>query len=251
MSNSATSFTSSERSVMQYIRTHEDEVPSMGVRALAQATGVSTATVVRLSQKLGFAGYAEYRYQLSRNLNRKQAHGKETYEAIDSLSPVDEILTTARLLNSENVERAADALVLADPIVIVGNGLSHIAAEYLHHYLFSASRPSLCAPNTKAAADIVRESGSSTVVVAITLSGTGNVTQIVREAHNRGIYIISITCSLTSELVALSDVCLLATSAGRPVESSRLGIITAVDALARTYAHRHPHGNVEEEEVRA
>lgn len=241
-------FTPAEMAALRYIQAHSKEVPELGARELADRAGCSAATVIRLARKLGYAGYAEYRFALGRKKDVATATfqgGKRNLRA--------EIDTVSRLNRPEDIERCADLLAERDKIVLVGGGLSHTALEYLHHYLFSASCPTTCMPNDELSLDVIRSSTPDTLVICASVSGRGSTLELAREAHGRGMFVIGITSSLTSELVTLCDIHLLATSAPRSGTrlASRLGIIAVTDEIARTYAHRHLHGPLVSEEVSA
>ncbi|WP_433569253.1 MurR/RpiR family transcriptional regulator [Tractidigestivibacter sp.] len=241
-------FTTSERKVLSFIQRNNDLVRGMDVRTLAEHAGTSAATVVRLSKKLGYAGYAEMRYSLS-----KSSSSNTQQEApARNRNPFFETRTTLSLCSLSDIETVADWFAEGSDIVLVGGGLTHIAMEYLHHYLFSASRPNICSPNHDSAIDTVKSSDPSTIVVCASVSGSESTVKVAREARRRGMRVVSITSSLESELVDLSDVCFFAVAAHRGADAdvaSRLGIIAVVDELARTYAHRHPHGNVVKEDL--
>ena len=53
------SLTRAEYRVLAHLTAHPLQVGKMTVRDLAQATYVSTATIMRLCRKLGFSGYSE------------------------------------------------------------------------------------------------------------------------------------------------------------------------------------------------
>ena len=57
--------TKNEKLAVDYIITHFHQAIRMSVYELAQISGVSTATLVRLSQHMGFAGYKEFRLFLA------------------------------------------------------------------------------------------------------------------------------------------------------------------------------------------
>ncbi len=64
-------FTNHEKDVVRYILDHLEQVPSMSAGELARASFTSKATVVRLSQKLGLAGYQEFKLKLVEEVNQK------------------------------------------------------------------------------------------------------------------------------------------------------------------------------------
>ncbi len=239
-------FTPSELSALRYIQAHPHEIAKLSARDLAAQAGCSAATVIRLSKKLGYAGYAEYRFALGR---RKDAATALVQGETRNLRA--EIDTVSRLNHPEDIERCADLLAERDRIILVGGGLTHTAMEYLHHYLFSASCPTICMPNDELSLDVIRSATPDTLVICASVSGRGSTLDLAREAHDRGMFVVGITSSLTSELVTLCDIHLLATSAPRNGTrlASRLGIIAIADEIARTYAHRHPHGPIDAQEA--
>ena len=64
-------FTNHEKEVAGYILEHLDRIPEMSSGELANASFTSKATVVRLSQKLGLAGYQEFRLRLVEEIHQK------------------------------------------------------------------------------------------------------------------------------------------------------------------------------------
>lgn len=58
----------SEKNLADYILEHRQQVLSLSVQALAKAAFVSPSTVVRLCQKLGLNGYAQFKIQLASDL---------------------------------------------------------------------------------------------------------------------------------------------------------------------------------------
>ncbi len=219
----ASSFTSAELVLLRYIQSHAQTVPDLSARELAAKAGCSAATVVRLSRKLGYSGYTEYRFAL-----RRQKHPAVSAESMPQRDILAETAATSHLNQAKDIERTADLLAERDTVILVGGGLTHTALEYLHHYLFSASCPTICMPNDELSLDAIASAGPDAVVLCI-------------------------TSSLTSDLVTFCDICLLATSAPRTDSriASRLGIVAIADEIARTYSHRHHTGQVIEKEARA
>lgn len=244
----ASSFTSAELAVLRYIQAHGQESADLSARELADKSGCSAATVVRLSRKLGYSGYTEYRFALKR-----QKQSAVTTTGMPERDILAEIAAVAHLNQAEEIEHTADLFAERDTIILVGGGLTHTALEYLHHYLFSASCPTICMPNDELSLDAIASAPPDAVVLCASVSGIGSALELAREAHNRGLVVIGITSSLTSDLITFCDIHLLATSAQRtnPRIASRLGIVAVVDEIARTYARRHHTGQVVAREARA
>jgi DNA-binding MurR/RpiR family transcriptional regulator len=235
--------------VLQYVRDHVDEVTDMDVRTLAKRSNSSTATIVRLAKHLGYSGYAEYRYSLRPHTSQHESESKGDAPIVrrDLLA---ETRTTARITNPQNLATVSDWLAESNQVVLVAEGPSHVPMEYLYHYLFSAGKTTTYPPNYESALDVIRSSSPSTLVLCASVTGERGTFRLAKTARDCGMRVVSITCSLTSSLVSVSDICLFAVGATRSSDvdlTSRLGIIEEVDAVARTYVHRHPHGTPSEE----
>lgn len=135
-------FTNHEKETARYILENLDKVPGMSSGELARAAFTSKATVVRLSQKLGLAGYQEFRLKLVEEINQKNRlaqmlegepiHGKSTYTDIINTLPVlyDKAVTNTRLsLDKNSMNRINNILQNAECIDIYGAGISYILAQ--------------------------------------------------------------------------------------------------------------------------
>lgn len=135
-------FTSHEKEVAQYILANPDKVPGMSSMELARASFTSKATVVRLCQKIGLAGYHEFRLKLVEEMNQKNRlsqmlagepiHDKSTYKDIINTLPVlyDKAITNTRLsLDKNSMNRVNNMLRRAECIDFYGAGISYILAQ--------------------------------------------------------------------------------------------------------------------------
>lgn len=84
---SLSDFSRNERHVADYILNNPQEMRSLSGEALAAICGVSRSTVLRLCQKLGYQGYAEFKYALQHETD----HPAQTRPA-DAL-PTQNVLT--------------------------------------------------------------------------------------------------------------------------------------------------------------
>lgn len=54
-----TNLSEGQKSILQYMCDHSQEIASMTIKELAQATYTSPATLIRVSKKLGYNGFDE------------------------------------------------------------------------------------------------------------------------------------------------------------------------------------------------
>lgn len=135
-------FTNHEKEVAGYILEHMDKIPGMSSGELARASFTSKATVVRLSQKLGLAGYREFKLRLVEEINQKDRLSKmlegepitdkSTYSDIIHALPglYDKAVTNTRLALDKNaMNRINNVLQRAECIDLYGTGISYILAQ--------------------------------------------------------------------------------------------------------------------------
>ena len=135
-------FTGHEKEVARFVLGNLDRVPSLSAGELARETFTSKATVVRLCQKVGLAGYKEFKLKLVEEMNQQRRIDRllanepitdqSTYEDIIKTLPVlyDKAVTNTRLSLSKNsMNRINLFLQRAECIDIYGTGISYVLAQ--------------------------------------------------------------------------------------------------------------------------
>src|SRR5437588_6001548 len=141
-------FSRSQKDVAQYIVDHLDEAAFQTAEELARRASTSSSTVVRFSQALGFEGFPELQ-QAARDEYRRRPNG-----AIDPLAGATPLFSldhtefeaalaadhvnvedTAHKLSRSEVEKAVDAIVSAEKVLIAGTDQMAFFASYLRHLL--------------------------------------------------------------------------------------------------------------------
>ena len=212
----------SERKVVDFILGSFEDVIRMTLADLAQRSGVSDATVVRLCRSLGFNSFLELKIALTRSVGDSPRLIYDDVREGDPASTIarkvlrtslEAVQDTLQMLDDVAFERAVNLLHQADRILIVGVGTSGPLAHELYNRLIRMRM------NCHVHIDIylqVVEAALLTerdVVVAISQNGSslGPVRTAV-EAKSKGARVICITGNPVSELTALSDAVLLTVS---------------------------------------
>ena len=89
-------FTVSEKVLIDYIESHIDELTDMKIGELAEKTYTSNATIVRLSRKLGFAGFRE----LKADLIKRNEASKFIDKTVDFSRPIQNDQTAIDVIDS-------------------------------------------------------------------------------------------------------------------------------------------------------
>lgn len=76
-------FTDTERKIVDYIIENVEDIPNMYVKQLASLTYSSHSAIIRLSKKLGFSGYRDFKIALIHEIQSN----KHTLGSVDASFP--------------------------------------------------------------------------------------------------------------------------------------------------------------------
>ena len=168
-----------EKKVITSITAHiERGEKRVGIQQIASENFLSTTSIVKMCKRLGFDGYSELYYYLSRQFDsRSETHTTETLKSlIDNYS--DELIAGFCQL----MDRSRTAKLFT-----TGEGFSNIVGSYI------AQRLSIC--------------GFMPVMFAVSQSGeTAPVLNDVRHARQNGHKIVTFTKRSDSTLAQMSDI---------------------------------------------
>lgn len=212
----------SERKVVDFIQTDFEEVIRMTLAELAQHSGVSDATVVRLCRSLGFNNFLELKISLTRSVNDapRLIHDK-VQEGDTSAAVARKVLQTAiqavedtlAVFDDEAFEQAVDLLIGADRLLIAGVGTSGPLAHEMYNRLVRLRMN--CHVHTDMYMQVIEAALLTEHDVAVVISQHGTSMGPVRtaaEAKSKGAKVICITGNSVSPLSEYADVILLTVS---------------------------------------
>ena len=242
----------SEKKVAQYVLDHPEEVVDLSVTELAQRSGVSDATIVKFSQRIGYSGYQQFKIMLSRELARPAHANYGELDPADDIPKVKaKVITmnmsaleqTLHTLSDTELERAVDALWAAPVIHLYGVGASgFVALDAEHKFLRINRRCHAFIDNhvQRAMATLLRPGD---VAIGISHSGfTQDIVNALRIAREAGATTICITNHFDSPVTAVSDI-RLHTAAQEPAFrsgaiASRVAQLSIIDVLFIGVAQR-------------
>lgn len=238
------------RRVADFVLADPRAAAGLTIGELAEASGSSTASVVRLCRELGFDGYRDFRTALASELAvREQLWLDRTGdgdigEGDDIASVVAKITTadvraveeTARGLSIDELTAVARALLAARQVHVVGMGASGLVAMDLSYKLQRIGRPAMGHSDAHLALTGVALAEGGDVVVAISHSGTTRDTlEVMALAAEGGASTVAVTNAPMSPLAQRADHVLLTaaheTSFRAGASASRLAQLTVVDCV--------------------
>jgi DNA-binding MurR/RpiR family transcriptional regulator len=218
-----------ERRVAIFVVEHPERSRHKTITELAEAVGVSVASVTRLTHAAGCHGYAEFRRRLIEEVVRSQVQGleplreeavnpgvarstDEVVEGVFRLS-IQSLLETLQVLDMAALERAADILAQAHTVYCVGIGSSSpVAVDAAYRLLrVGVQAHAEVDAHLQVARAAVLTSGD--VIIAVSFSGeTQETLDAVLVAKRAGATVIAITNFPRSRLGRVANICLFTAS---------------------------------------
>ncbi|GAB46913.1 MurR/RpiR family transcriptional regulator [Mobilicoccus pelagius] len=244
------------RRVAQQILDDPTAVAGLGLAALAERVGTSESTVVRLATSAGYRGYRDLRTQIalaagaagdlpSRLVTSDVSRDDDVEATVAKLAAEEcaAIGDTAATLDRDALERAADMVVAARSVVVVGIAASGLVALDLAGKLarIGVLAQALVEGHAAMTAAVVLHPDDLLVVVSSSGS-TVDVVEPLERARRAGIPTIAVTARPGSPVTA-ADVTLLSVSAResalRPAAmASRTGQMFVIDVLFTLVSQR-------------
>lgn len=234
-----------DRAIGRFLLERPDEMLGLSTSALADATGRSQSSVVKFSQKLGFASYQDLKLAVSnaraaaRAAESQLPHGfiHGTIEQGDSYLTVVRKLVSSKLhsiqqtvaANSEtDLGRALDALNGARRIHLAGVGSSSLVARDFAFKLMKLGRAVIHDADSHVQMANAATLDKGDVLFALSHSGASVETlRIAEQARRRGATVIAVTMPQDNPLSRVATVWLQSHADEDRVRSSA---ITARDA---------------------
>jgi DNA-binding MurR/RpiR family transcriptional regulator len=241
-----------ERKVVDFLLQHTADIVRMTVTDVAEGSGTSEATVVRVCQKGGLAGFQQLKIRLAQDLVSPLKAIHEEVSPDDQPADVVRKVFHANILALEDtlaslqpseIERAVDILAQADHILVCGVGNAGLVALDAQQWWLRLGLQVSAEVAGEMQAVRVALLGPRDAVVAISPSGSSrDILQAVTTARRNGSRVIGITHLGKSPLTGLADV-VLATAARETAfrteaMSSRIAMQSIVDVLFVTLGLR-------------
>lgn len=204
-----------ELAILKYAYENTEQLLGMSIHRLAACVAYSPATILRFCKKLGYSGFAEFKYALRAELRGKDGGAVSTQSSrdfttgmlIDTLS--SNVQATSKLIREEQLNQAFRYLDSGCPIYIWSpSGLTSVAAEYFEKLLLSIGRQEVyCIESMKMFEHILRNVTKKSLLILISASGKFPITiRLGKVAQVNGIPILSITPYTNNEIAGLADI---------------------------------------------
>ena len=243
--NGMSHFSKGQKLIANYIINSYDKAAFMTASKLGKTVNVSESTVVRFAAELGYDGYPSMQRSLQKMIRNRLTSVQRIEVANDRMgdqdvldmvlqSDIDKIRLTLEEIDRESFDKAADAIVAARRIYIVGLRSSASIATFLGFYfnLIFDNVVMISANTVSEVLESLLRVGEGDVVIGISFPRYSKDTiNAARFARSRGAEIIAITDQKQSPVAQLSSAALLAPSEMLSFIDSMTAPMSLINAL--------------------
>lgn len=220
-----------QRKIADYMIANMKEVSTQSIGSLAKSCDVSTTTVIRLINKLGYQSFRDFKLGLVRELSVSEATAdpfhssiqkfEDGYQNIEDDASIMDVISAVTLSASSFIhdigkmippsviEQAVEYMISADSIQLFGTGGSCAIAMDGFHKFLRIGLPVFFDENSHFS--MIRASHLTSRSVMLLVSHTGESREVIQCARNgkeAGARIIGFTSYVDSTLAKMSDVVL-------------------------------------------
>lgn len=242
-----------EQKVAELVLQDPKFVMFASITDVAERAQVGETTVIRVSRKLGYRGYQEFKLAIAQHSASPQETVQGPIETSDTLDTAlkkiaqyntQTLQDTANMLSTERVKEAAALVLQSRNVYIVGVGSSGITALDLQYRLLRIGIHAHCEADAHKAAMLCALATPQDVVIGISASGsTKDVIDALMIAHKESVPIVCLTNHARSPITQLAHVALLTAAREAPLQGGVAGTKIAqmhvLDALTSVIALLH------------
>lgn len=180
-----------ERGILSYILSHQQEVAGSSVQAVAQRTFTSTSSIMRLTKKLGFSGFAELKYFLRSCLAEAEPEAGTDLLAAQR----EDLQSTLEHLERVEIEPIIQRIHEAGSVYCLGTGFAQrTAVSEFSKSLLTNGRSSSVIPDLTELRVGLPMMRTGDLMVLVSLSGnTPEYARIPQMLAARGIPTLAVT----------------------------------------------------------
>ncbi|MCX8641729.1 MULTISPECIES: MurR/RpiR family transcriptional regulator [unclassified Gilliamella] len=213
-----------ELAVATFIQANTDALKNMSIQSLAKLNQVSTSTILRLCNKLGYSGFSDFKVDLISSLPRKLNTDvlQDDINLNDSLQDVNNkvqsmekssIDETHSMINLESLNKAIDLIIDSNKIIIFGASSSGLVGKELEYQLIKIKKDVSCHFDSHIQKSIANNLDGNDLIIIISHSGeTPECIDLLKLAQKNNVRSIAITKMGQSQVSSLAEVILHTTS---------------------------------------
>lgn len=206
-------FTKTDERIYNYIIENPTQFVHRNIYELAKLTGISRSAILRFSQKLGYSGFSEFKYDYSRyvhsGISSKTEHTQSTIsEIVDIYQKTINYMKES--LDENKLNQLVEKMVSARKIKIFGINRTGHSAMQLRQRLHKIAVDGEAVIDFILIPEIASQGKPEDVHIYFsTLGETETIMEAVKLSHASGAYTVLITMNEQSKMIAFTDLYLL------------------------------------------
>lgn len=231
-------FSETERDILAFMLEHEEAVAEATISSLAHQTFTSTSSIVRLTKKLGFSGFAELKYFIKNSLTHRPQRIHDFVQA-----GKNDIVNTLNDLAEQELTEILKLFYHSRTLYCFGTGYAQrTAIQEFAKSMLACGKFTHVIPARNEFAGSTSVMNTDDVVVLVSLSGnTDSVKETIEYLALRKIPLIAITATGVNYMAGLADYSLTYHSTPTYLETSKnpyhsfVALNVLLDYLVRQY----------------
>lgn len=144
INNAHSKLTETDFTVLNYLISNKHNIQNQSVHEIAEATFTSSASIVRLAQKLDFSGFSEMKYYIKSDLEENSEEFKNSISLLEQ-----DIQDTLNLISEQNLQPICQKIKSARRVFYYGtdwgekHAASYLARNFLACNVFIQQLPSI------------------------------------------------------------------------------------------------------------
>ncbi|WP_033163724.1 MurR/RpiR family transcriptional regulator [Sharpea azabuensis] len=220
------SYTHSDNNIYHYIKKHPNSVTVNSIDTLAEQIHTSKAAIIRFSKKIGYSGFSEFKFELSRYIvsGERESENDNNLDIITSITSLYAgfIKQIHDVVSMEDIKTIAQMITDAHRVKIFGQNRTYTSAMQLRHRLAKIGYDAEAVRGTILLSQICDYLTPDDLIIFFTTRAKEKLYyDILSNAKKNGIKIIMISCQNTT-LLKNSDFSVVLPSISRMSENSFL-----------------------------
>lgn len=165
--------------ILRFILKHKVECLDMSITQLARKCNVSTASILRMTQKLGLSGYSEFKFALKNDISADFISKRNDVMDCNYMDLFEKsIKDTIKHFQNTNTDEIFHHIWSAKQVYIYGTGWAQkLAGEQLMRTFFSCNRPMILIQHFTEFKIMLPNYTENDLIIIISLSG--NIEHII------------------------------------------------------------------------
>lgn len=229
-----------EDDIIEYIRSHIDDIKDVSIRKMSSELFIAPNSIMRLSKKLGYSGFAELKFAVQNETMKSQ---RPYSQELISMLP-NNIVKTLDIIDNEEIAKVASVMRNSSSCIFAGVGDSNYYCELLGKNMRCIDYNVSYFREIHDMFYAVEHGKSTDALIIISARGENKrLVDLAEKGKEKGMKVISITHLHNNPLAKTADYQLYFWGENRTVQgynvTDRTGLMMLIRLLSETFWSEH------------